>query len=81
MDKQPCIDLTNTNPNIQQETGTKRQNRDGNTTRNKQHKTNGMKCTIPEDQKELIDKYYKAVRARNESFNITKLMKCMGFKQ
>ena len=38
-----------------------------------------MKCTIPEDQRELVDKCYKAARARNESFNITKLIKFMGF--
>ena len=79
MNKQPCIALTNTTPNTQHETGTKRRNKEGNTNRNKQHKINTIRCKIPEDQKELVEKCYKAARSRNESFNIIKLMKCMVF--
>ena len=63
MNWQSYVDLTTTTPNTQQETGTKCQNSEGNTNRNKQRKTNGMKCAIPEEQKELVEKCYKAATA------------------
>ena len=38
-----------------------------------------MHCAIPDDQKKLVDECYKAARAKNQNFNVTRLMKCMGF--
>ena len=38
-----------------------------------------MTCTIPEDQKKLVDECHKVAKAKNQYFNVTKLMKCMGF--
>ena len=38
-----------------------------------------MTCTIPEEQKKLVEECYKVAKAQNESFNIFQLMKCMGY--
>ena len=79
MNRQPHVDLTTTTPNTQQERGTKRQNSEGNTNKQNQHsKANGITCTIPKEQKKLVEECYTAAKAWNEAFKIFQLMKYMG---
>ena len=77
--QQPHIDLTTT-PNTPRERGTKRKNSEGNTTRqNQRSKGEAMTCAIAEDQKKLVEECCKVAKAKNQTFNVTKLMKCMGY--
>ena len=79
--QQPHVDLT-TLPNTPQERGTKRKNSDGNTTRqNQRSKGEAMTCTIPEDQKKLVEECCKVAKAKNQSFNVTKLISAWALEE